>query len=77
MRGYTGAEGQALMLVATAVAAGISKGKSLEDITLISAFLDVVGDQLALLAAARAYCAGAAPAGQGRPPGLAMEEPLL
>ncbi|MCI8623927.1 MAG: hypothetical protein HFG26_09735 [Provencibacterium sp.] len=51
-----GAGGRSLMLVATAVAAGLAEGRSQEDIAVMAAFLDVVSDQLSLLAALQAKC---------------------
>ncbi len=51
-----GMGGRSLLLAATAVAAGLAEGKSAEDIAVLAAFLDVVADQLSLLAALQAAC---------------------
>lgn len=55
-RSCTEGEGEALMLTASALAAGIARGRSLEDISVLAALFSVMADQLALLAAVRARC---------------------
>lgn len=57
-----GAQGKSLMLVAAAIAAGLAEGRTVDDIAVIAAFLDVVSDQLSLLAALRATCGSSPPA---------------
>lgn len=57
------AEGDAVLLAAAAVAAGLSRGRSAQDMALLSAFLDVVADQLALLSALQAGRETHAPGG--------------
>lgn len=52
----SGREGQALMLVTAAIAAGIGEGKSIDDLSVLAAFFTLIGDQLALLAATRSRC---------------------
>lgn len=43
--------GQTLLLLATAVSLQLAQGRSAEDLELMSAFLEVLGNNLALLAA--------------------------
>lgn len=57
-----GMGGRSLMLAATAIAAGLAEGKTADDIAVLAAFLNVVSDQLSLLAALRAACGNAPPA---------------
>ena len=46
-----GPDGQTLLLLATAVSLQLAQGRSAEDLGLMAAFLTVLGDNLALLAA--------------------------
>ena len=46
-----GPDGQTLLLLAAAVSLQLAQGRSEEDLDLMSAFFEVLGDNLALIAA--------------------------
>ena len=50
-----GPSGEALVLLAAVVSFQLAAGKSAEQIELISAFFEILGDNLALLAARRIH----------------------
>ena len=50
-------EENALLMVSAAIASSLAEGRSIEDISVMSALLEVVGDQLALIATLRGSCA--------------------
>lgn len=53
MSEYTGPSGEFLLVVATLVSFQLAQGKTADELLLISAFFEVLGDNLALLAATR------------------------
>lgn len=63
----SGPTGEALVAIATLVSLQLAQGKTAEQLELIAAFFEVLGDNLALIAARR-------PAGEGQeaPPGAAV-----
>lgn len=63
------AGGDALVLAAAAVATGLARGRPAEDVAILSAFLTVVADQLALLSALQAGRESHAPGGGALSPG--------
>ena len=53
MRQFSGPSGEFLLAVATLVSLQLAQGKSTDELVLIAAFFTVLGDNLALIAAAR------------------------
>lgn len=54
MQNANGPSGEFLLLLAMAVSIQIAEGKNAEDLAVISAFFDVLADNLELIAARRA-----------------------
>ena len=53
-----GPSGEALLILATLVSLQLAQGRSSDDLVLIAAFFEVLGDNLALIAARRDMSAG-------------------
>lgn len=53
-----GASGEQLMALTALLSASLAKGRSADELELLSAFFEVLGDNLALIAARRSQCGG-------------------